>query len=196
MLEPVVHADAAEHIPPEEARQIAAQVEQGFLDRARAAPQRPRASNLLLYTMDNHNPSLRQVILRSEPAQVMAAAGEEVQPAWAQGAVVLAPGLGPGLVDAPLGPHHIILYARDLGALEAAWALLPSDRQPRQKRGVGQAVPSEGSLFAVSTGPSSSGAQSAGTAEDREGPRIEPLPVTRTFVHYSEQHDPRSARSA
>ncbi|CAE8708808.1 unnamed protein product, partial [Polarella glacialis] len=98
-------------------------------------------------------PELKAAVFESAPAKAAVAAGIDVQPTWARGALVLVPGLGPEL-EVPgvqlLRMGHVVVAEGDEAALNAALELLPF-RVKKLKLSGRCVVPDVDSLFGVSS---------------------------------------------
>ena len=156
-------------IPPVEAVHIANELWASGLQRAPASlPLDRNVAGLQLLTFHRHSKAIEDCLLASPPAEARRAAGDDPQPAWAGGAKVFVPGIGPEIVDSvdmPLRVRHALCYAADVPVVHAALRALPKHERTWQKRDFGTHIPGCVSLFQEA----SADAESCGSAALRLG---------------------------
>jgi len=180
---------------------------------------------VVVLTFGRDGQDLDDAVTSSRPARRALSSGADLKPAWANGAKVLVPGMGPGVAAEArvhLEPRHVVVFACDVAEVLDALTSLPSRGRPRLKPvGAFASVPAAGdvSLFADASG--SGGSSSTGFARDlksgssfaastrtldaRGGMSLDQLPVgvalrvRWTFLHVEDDSPtdaPQSSRSA
>lgn len=226
LVEPELHAagssvssEPAAAIDAEEAARISDELWASSVEHVLATSVAPPSSSsprspFRLMTFSRHPQALDDVLLRCPLALDLQAQGVDVQPPWANGAKVMAVGVGPELLDTELCPRHVVVLQSDEYLILEALQSLPCNVRPRLKPGAGSAVvPSYLSLMqdASDTGAASSLGympdEGSCSGEDlvADGPLavmppleydVQDMPVRNTFIDFrSPAVSPRSSKT-